>query len=212
MASGNPRFSELGKILIKVLLERPLTVLLLLNWRAPSGNDYWRTLLQYLTLTSIRLPDDAIYVLLPRRTPVEKPRLESLLSVVDPILGPVPWEDRDPTLVHEVHRKRNGYTLDVLKVPLRARDVVETTPRGDEYVVPNAVPSNVLCNVTNPDVVSESGLSKWCSSIYPKDKTYHDPFCVQTCVEEVIHANYATCRKPLFSVTREEPLKNGRFH
>ena len=27
-----------------------------------GGNEYWRTLLDKLTLTSIQLPDDAIYV------------------------------------------------------------------------------------------------------------------------------------------------------
>ena len=59
MAYGNPRFSELGKVLTKVALERSRMVLCSPDWEAHGGNEYWRTLLVKLTLTSIQLPDDA---------------------------------------------------------------------------------------------------------------------------------------------------------
>ena len=56
MAYGNPRFSELGKVLTKVALERSRMVLCFPDWGAHVGNEYWRTLLDKLTLTSIQLP------------------------------------------------------------------------------------------------------------------------------------------------------------
>ena len=59
MAYGNPRFSELGNVLTKVALEYSRTVLCSPNWGAHGGNEYWRTLLDKLTLPSIQLPDDA---------------------------------------------------------------------------------------------------------------------------------------------------------
>ena len=62
MAYGNPRISELGKVLTKVALERSRMVLCSPNWGAHGGNEYWRTLLDRLTISSVRLPDEAIYV------------------------------------------------------------------------------------------------------------------------------------------------------
>ena len=67
MAYGNPRFSELGKVLTKVALERSGMVLCSPDWGVHGGNECWRTLLEKLTLTSIQLPDDAIYVPLSAR-------------------------------------------------------------------------------------------------------------------------------------------------
>ena len=60
MAYGNPRFSELGKVLTKVALESSRMVLCSPDWGAHGGNEYWRTVLDKLMLTSIQLPDDAI--------------------------------------------------------------------------------------------------------------------------------------------------------
>ena len=90
MAYGNPRFSELGKVLTKVALERSRMVLCSPDWGAHGGNEYLRTLLDRLTITSIQLPDDAIYVPLGRKTPIRKPGWGSMLSVVDGSLAPVP--------------------------------------------------------------------------------------------------------------------------
>ena len=73
MAYGNPTFSELEKILIKVALERSRMVLCSHDWGAYGGNEYWRTLLYKLTLTSIQLPDEAIWVPLGHQTPIGKP-------------------------------------------------------------------------------------------------------------------------------------------
>ena len=85
-----------------------------------------------------------------------------------------------------LQRESSGYTLDVLKDRLRG---------GDEYVMSDAVVPNCPCNVSNPDVVSESGLSELTSSIHADDKTEHDAFFVQTCVEEVENADYAAPQK-----------------
>ena len=159
-----------------------------------------------LTLTSIQLPDDAIYVPLGRKTPIGKPGWGNMLSVVDGSLAPVPWEDLDPAMVQEIQRESSGFTLDVLKKHLRPRDAVETTPGGDEYVVSDTVAPNSLCRVSNPDVVSECGLSELPSSIHSDDETEHDAFFVQTCVEEVENAGYAAPLKPLLSMRSEEPL------
>ena len=52
VACGNPRFSELGKVLTKVALEHSRMVLCSPDSGAHGENDYWRTLLQKLTLTS----------------------------------------------------------------------------------------------------------------------------------------------------------------
>ena len=90
MADRNPRFSELGKVLTKVALERSRMVLYSPVRGAPGGNEYWRTLLNKLTLRSIQLPDDPIYVPLGCKTPIEKPGWGSMLSVVDGCLAPEP--------------------------------------------------------------------------------------------------------------------------
>ena len=50
MAYGNPRFSELGKVLTKVALEYSRMVLCSPDWGAHGGNEYWRTLLNRLTI------------------------------------------------------------------------------------------------------------------------------------------------------------------
>ena len=161
-----------------------------------------------LTLTSIQLPDDAIYVPLGRKTPIGKPTWRSMLSVVDGGLAPVPWEDLDPAMVQKIQRESNCYTLDVLKKQLRPPDAVETTPGGEEYVVADTAAPSSPCRVPNPDVVSECGLSELPSSIHSDDETEHDAFFVQTSVEEVENANYAAPQKPLLSVTGEEPLED----
>ena len=206
MAYGNPRFSELGKVLTKVALERSRMVLCSPDWGAHGGNEYWRTPLDELMLTSIQLPDDTIYVPLGRKTPMGKPRWGHMLSVVDGSLAPVPWEDLDSVMVQEIQRESSGFTLDVLKNHLRPRDALETTPGGGEYVVSDTVASNSPCCVSNPDVVSECGLSELPSSIHSDAETEHDAFFVQTCVEEVENAEYAGLLKPLLSMRGEEPL------
>ena len=83
MAYGNPRFSELGKVLTKVALEGSRMVLCSPEWGAHGGNVYWRTLLDRLTISSVRLPDEAICVPLGRKTFIGKPGWGSMLSAVD---------------------------------------------------------------------------------------------------------------------------------
>ena len=206
MAYGNPRFSELGKVLTKVAPERSRMVLCSPDWGAYGGNEYWRTLLDKLTLTSIQLPDDAIYVPLGRKTPIGKPGWGSMLSVVDGGLASVPWEDLVPAIVQEIQLESSGYTPNVLKNQLRPRDAVETTPGGDEYVVSDTVAPNSPCRVPSPDVVSECGLSELPCSIHSDDETEQDAFFVQTCMEEVENADYAAPQNPLLAMRGEEPL------
>ena len=83
---------------------------------------------------------------------------------------------------------------------------METTPRGDEYVVCDTVAPKSPCRVFNPDVVSECGLSELPSSIHSDDEIEHDTFFVQTCVEEVENAKYAAPLKPPLSMRGGEPL------
>ena len=128
MAYGNPRFSELRKALTKVALECSRMVLCSPNWGDHGRNEYWRTLLDKLTLTSVQLPDDAIYVPLGRKKPIGKPGWGSMLSVVDGGLAPVPRKDLDPAMVQEIQRESDAYTLSVLKDRLRPQDAVETIP------------------------------------------------------------------------------------
>ena len=66
---------------------------------------------------------------------------------------------------------------------------------GNEYVVLDAVAPSTPCHVPNPDVVSESGLSELPSSIHSDEEADHDAFYVQTCMEEVENAEYATPQK-----------------
>ena len=108
-------------------------------------------------------------------TPIGKPRWGSMLSVVDESLGPVSWEDRDSAMVQEIPRESSGFTLNVLKNHRRPLDAVETTPGGEEYVVSDTVAPNSPCRVSNPDVVSECGLSELRSCIHSDDETEHDP-------------------------------------
>ena len=206
MAYTNPSFSELGKVLTKVALKCSRMVLCSPDWGAHGRYEYWHTPLDKLKLTSIQRPDDDIYVPLSRKTPIGKPGWGSLLSVVDGGLLTVPWEDVDPASVQKIQPESGGYTLDVLKSELRPRDAVGTTPGGDEYVVSDTVAPNSPCRVSNPDVVSECGLSELRSSIHSDDMTEHDAFFVQTCVEEVENAEYAAPQKPLLSMRGEEPL------
>ena len=111
MAYGNPRFSELGKVLTKVALERSCIVPCSPDWGARGGNEYRRTLLDRLTISSVRLPDEAIYVPLGRKTPIRKTRWGSMLSVVDRGLTSVPWEDLDSTLVQAIQRVVGSFRL-----------------------------------------------------------------------------------------------------
>ena len=137
MTYGNPRFSELGKVLTKVALERSCMVLCSPDWGAHGGNEYWRTLLDRLTISPVRLPDEAIYVPLERKTPIGKPGRGSMLSVVDGGLTSIPWEDLDSTLVQAIQRESNGLTLGDLKDRLRPQDAIETIPGKAEYVLTN---------------------------------------------------------------------------
>ena len=115
MAYRNQRFSELGKVLTKVALESSRMALCSPDWGAHGGNEYWRTLLDRLTISSVWLPHEAIYVPLGRKTPIGKPGLGSMLSVLDGGLTSVPWEELDSTLVQAIRRESDGLTLGELK-------------------------------------------------------------------------------------------------
>ena len=96
------------------------------DWGAHGGNEYWRNLLDRLTISSVRLPDEAIYVPLGRKTPIGKPGWGSMLSVVDGGLTSIPWEVLDPTLVEAIQRESDGLALGDLKDRLRPQDAIET--------------------------------------------------------------------------------------
>ena len=206
MAYGNPRFSEVGKVQTKVALECSRMVLCSPDWGAHGGNEYCRTLLDRLTISSVRLPDEAVYVPLGRKTPIGKRGLRSMLSVVDRGLTSIPWEDLDSTLVQAIQRESDGLTLGNLKDRLRPQDAIETIPGGDEYVVTNTNAPNSPCRVPVSDGVSEYGLSELPSSIHSDDETGHDAFFMQTCVEEVENAEYVAPLKPLLSTRVEDPV------
>ena len=74
----------------KVALERSRMVLCSLDWGAHGGNEYWQTLLDRLTISSVQLPDEAIYFPLGRKTPIRKPGWGSMRSVVDGGLTSIP--------------------------------------------------------------------------------------------------------------------------
>ena len=115
MVYGNPRFSELGKVWTKLALEHSRMVLCSPDWGAHGGNGYWQTLLDRLTISCVRLRDEAIYVPLGRRTPIGKPGWGSMLSVVDGSRTCIPWEDLDSTLVQAIQRESDGLALGDLK-------------------------------------------------------------------------------------------------
>ena len=206
MAYGNPRFSELGKILTKVAFESSRMVMCSPDGQAHGGNEYWRSLLDRLTISSVRLPDEAIYVSLGRKTPIGKHGWGSMLSVVDRGLTSISWEDLDSALVQAIQRESDGLALGDLKNRLRPQGAIDTIPGGDEYVVTNTNPPNFPCHVPVPDGVSECGLSKLPSSIHSDDETEHDAFFVQTCVEEVENAEYVAPLKPLLFMRLEDPV------
>ena len=206
MAYGNPRFSEQGKVLSKVALERSRMVLCSPDWGARGGNEYWRNLLDRLTINSVWLPDEAIYVPLGRKTPIGKPGWGSILSVVDGGLASIPWEDLDSTLVQAIQRESDGLALGDLKDRLQPQDAIETIHGGDEYVVTNTNAPNSPCHVPVPDGVSECELSELPSSLHSDDETEHHAFFLQTCVEEVENAEYVAPLKPLLSMRVEDPV------
>ena len=206
MAYGNPGFSELVKILTKVALERCRMVLCSPDWGAHGGNQYWRTLLDRLTISSVRLSDEAIYVPLGCKSPIGKPGWGSMLTVVDGGLTSIPWEHLNSTLVQTIQRESDGLTLGDLKDPLRSQDAIETIPGGDEYVVTNTNAPNSPCHIPDPDGVSECGVSELPSSIHSDDKAEHDAFFVQTCMEEVENAKHVAPLKPLLSMRVKDAL------
>ena len=206
MLYGNPRFSELGKVLTRVALERSRMILGPFDWGAHGGNEYWRNLLDRLTISSVRLPDEAIYVPLGRKTPIEKTRMGEYAERGGRRSYLHPREDLDPTLVQAIQRESDGPALGNLKDRLRPQDAVETTPGGDEYVVTDTNAPNSPCQVPVPDGVSECGLSELPSSIHSDDEKEHDAFFVQTCVEEVENAEYVAPLKPLLSMSLEDPV------
>ena len=73
-------------------------------------------------------------------------------------------------------------------------------------MVTNNNAPNSPCHVSIPDGVPECGPSELPSSIHSDDKTEHDAFFVQTCVEEVENAENVATLKPLLSMRGEEPL------
>ena len=93
-----------------------------------------------------------------------------------------------------------------LKDRLRPQDAFETIPGGDEYVLTNSNAPNSPSHVPVSDRVSECGLSEFPSSIYSDDKTEHDAFFLQSCVEEVENAEYVAPLNPLLSMRVEDPL------
>ena len=129
-----------------------------------------------------------------------------MLSVVDRGLTSIPPEDLDSTLVQTIQRESDGLTLGDLKDCLRPQDAIENIPGGDEYVVTSTNAANSPCHVPVPDGVSECGLSGLRSSIHSDDETEHDPFFVQTCVEEVENAEYVAPLKYLLSMRVDDPL------
>ena len=61
-------------------------------------------------------------------------------------------------------------------------------------------------HLSNPDVVSDCGLSELPSSIHSDDETDHDAFFIETWMEEVENSNFTMPGKPLFSMRGGEPL------
>ena len=129
-----------------------------------------------------------------------------MLSMVDGGLTSTPWEDLDSTLVQAIQPDSDGLTLGDLEDRLRPQDAIETIPGGNEYVLTNTNALHSPCRVPVPDGVSECGLSKLPSSIHSDDKTEHDAFFVQTCVEEVENIEYVAPLKPLLSMSVEDPV------
>ena len=141
-----------------------------------------------------------------RKTPIGKPRWESMLSVVDGGLTSIPSEDLDSTLVQALQRESNGLALGDLNYGLQPQDAIETIPGGDEYLVIDTNAPKSPCLLPVPDGVSGCGLPELPSSIHSDDETKHDAFFVQTCVEEVENAEYVAPLKPLLSMRVGDPL------
>ena len=83
MAYGNPRFSELGKVLTKVALERSRMALCSPDWGAHRGNEYSRTL-------SIRAHLDQVPLNYPSETVVQ-PSSTAHFHYGFPTVEPLSW-------------------------------------------------------------------------------------------------------------------------
>ena len=105
MAYGNPRFSELGKVLTKVALERSRMLLCSPIGEPMGATSTGEPLLDKLTISSVRLPDEAIYVPLGRKTPHWEARMGEYAQRGGRSLTTIPWEDLDPTLVQAIQRE-----------------------------------------------------------------------------------------------------------
>ena len=135
MPYGKPRLSELAKVLKKVAYECSRMVICTPDWGAVGDNQYWRELLEKLTLATFSLPDEAIYIPLGKSKPVGKPGWGSMLSFVDGTLAFVPWEELDPVLLQEVQEECKGYTLETLKERKKTPGDIQILPGGDEYPI-----------------------------------------------------------------------------
>ena len=82
-----------------------------------------------------------------RKTPIGKPGLRSMLSMVDRGITSVPWEDLHSTLVQAIQGESDGLALGDLKDHLHPQDAIETIPGGDESVVTNTNAPNSPCHV-----------------------------------------------------------------
>ena len=184
---GNPRFSDLGKVLTKAAWERARLLLCTPDCGASGGNKYWKTLLDHMRITTVQLPDAEIYVPPGGKKPMKRPGWSSSMTLIDGDLSPVPWEDLDPQLLQEIQDESKGYTLRVLRDRLHPHPQVYTTSGGLPYDVPKPSTEEEATSQRGTEVLSDCGLSELPSSIHSEagDDRLHDAFYVQTAMEEV---------------------------
>ena len=178
---ANPPFSQLAKVLTKIVLEGARVVLCTPDWGATGEHACWRRLLDCMTVGRTELPNGPIYV--PEDSQENMPAHEwgSFLSIVDGSLNPVPVSDLDQVVLKQLMAENRGLTLLDLKKRSEYSSVTTTSGEcSDEQGTPAE---------TTPLADADDRLSDIASVIPPVDPEMvtlkHSAFLAQLLMDEV---------------------------
>ena len=180
LASANPPFSLLAKVLTKIAYEGGRVVMCTPDWGCSGEHVHWRRMLVQMTVGRVQLPDGPIYVPEDSHTAMQAPEWASFLSIVDGSLNPVPLCDLHQVLLKEVMAESRGLTLSDLKK--QSLEHLSATLTGcetpDGYLEPAAIKED-----------ADEQLSESASTIPPVDPSCvelkHSAFLAQLLLEEV---------------------------
>ena len=158
---ANLAFSQLAKVLTKIVLEGARVVLCSPDWGTTGEHSYWRRLLDCMTVGRTEPPDGPIYVPEDSRETMPAPEWGRFLSIVVRSLNPVPVSDLDQVVLKELMAENRGLTLLDLKKTSEYSSVTTTSGEcSDEQETPA---------LSTPLADADDRLSDIASAIPPVD-------------------------------------------